>query len=253
MIVLKTPAEIEAMARANQVVARVLAAARAEVKPGVRTIDLDAMAEDMARQAGAKPSFKGYHGYPYSLCCSVNSEVVHGFPRSDPLKEGDILSMDFGVVLDGFNGDSATTVGVGRVSPEAQALMDATESSLRAGIEQMRPGMRLGDVSAAVQKVAETAGYSVVRQFVGHGIGRALHEDPQVPNFGPPGRGIELKPGLVLAIEPMVNSGGYEVKILADGWTAVTADGKLSAHFEHTVAVTENGPRILSLLPKSGD
>lgn len=236
------------MARANQVVARVLATVKAEVKPGVRTLDLDAMAEEMARQSGATPSFKGYHGYPYSLCCSVNSEVVHGFPRREPLKEGDILSMDFGVVLDGFNGDSATTVAVGRVSDQAKALMQATESSLAAGIEQMRPGNRLGDVSSAVQKVAEGAGYSVVRQFVGHGIGRSLHEDPQVPNFGSPGRGVELKPGLVLAIEPMVNAGRHEVKILADGWTAVTADGKLSAHFEHTVAVTDDGPRILSLL-----
>jgi len=249
MIILKTPSEIEAMARANQLVARVLAAARAEVRPGVKTADLDAMAEDMARQAGAKPGFKGYQGYPYSLCCSVNQEVVHGFPRKQPLKEGDILSMDFGVVLDGFNGDAATTVAVGQVSDEALDLMAATEQALAAGIEQMRPGRRLGDVSAAVQKVAEGAGYSVVRQFVGHGIGRSLHEDPQVPNFGPPGRGVELKPGLVLAIEPMVNAGGREVKVLADGWTAVTADGKLSAHFEHTVAVTPDGPRILSLLP----
>jgi methionyl aminopeptidase len=247
MIALKTPAEIEAMAEANRLVARVLAAVKAEVKPGTKTADLDAMAEDMARQAGAEPSFKGYHGYPYSLCCSVNSEVVHGFPRRQPLKEGDILSMDFGVVLDGFHGDSATTVAVGQVSGEARRLMEATERALAAGIDQMRPGRRLGDVSAAIQKVAEGAGYSVVRQFVGHGIGRALHEDPQVPNFGPPGRGVELKPGLVLAIEPMVNAGGYEVKILADGWTAVTADGKLSAHFEHTVAVTDDGPRILSL------
>ena len=247
MIILKTPPEIEAMARANQLVGQVLQAVKAEVAPGVKTVDLDAMAEEMARKAGAQPSFKGYHGYPYSLCCSVNSEVVHGFPRRQPLKEGDILSMDFGVLLEGFNGDSAITVAVGPVSDEATRLMEATQASLAAGIEQMRPGNRLGDVSSAVQKVAEGAGYSVVRQFVGHGIGRSLHEDPQVPNFGAPGRGVELKPGLVLAIEPMVNAGGHEVKILADGWTAVTADGKLSAHFEHTVAVTENGPRILSL------
>ena len=247
MIALKTPAEIELMAKANRVVAQVLRAVKAEVRPGVSTAKLDAMAEAMCRDAGAKPGFKGYHGYQYSLCCSVNSEVVHGFPRSDPLREGDILSMDFGVVLNGFHGDAALTVAVGQVSPEAKRLMEATECSLAAGIELMRPGKRLGDVSAAIQKVVEEAGFSVVRQFVGHGIGRALHEDPQVPNFGKAGRGVELKPGLVLAIEPMVNAGGYEVKILADGWTAVTADGKLSAHFEHTVAVTEDGPRILSL------
>jgi len=247
MIVLKTPAEIELMAKANRLVGRVLRAVKAEVKPGVTTAHLDEMAESMCRDAGALPGFKGYHGYKYSLCCSVNSEVVHGFPRSEPLREGDILSVDFGAVMNGFNGDAAMTIAVGRVSDEAERLMAATEASLAAGIEMMRPGNRLGDVSAAVQKVVEDAGFSVVRQFVGHGIGRALHEDPQVPNFGKAGRGVELKPGLVLAIEPMVNAGAYEVKILADGWTAVTADGKLSAHFEHTVAVTEDGPRILSL------
>ncbi|MBU1274263.1 MAG: type I methionyl aminopeptidase [Proteobacteria bacterium] len=247
MIALKTPDELELMARANRLVAQVLRAVKAEAKPGVSTARLDAMAEAMCRDAGAEPGFKGYHGYPYSLCCSVNDEVVHGFPRPEALREGDILSVDFGVVLNGFNGDAAMTIAVGQVSPEAKRLMEATERSLAAGVEKMRPGMRLGDVSAAIQAVVEDAGFSVVRQFVGHGIGRALHEDPQVPNFGKPGRGVELKPGLVLAIEPMVNAGGYEVKVLADGWTAVTADGKLSAHFEHTVAVTQDGPRILSL------
>lgn len=235
------------MREANRVVARVLVKVASEVKPGVTTAQLDAMAEEMCRAHGAVPGFKGYHGYPYSLCCSPNEQVVHGFPSDEPLVEGDILSMDFGAVLDGFNGDSATTVAVGQISDEARRLMQATKAALAAGIEHCRPGERLGDLSAAVQKVAEGAGFSVVRQFVGHGIGRDLHEEPQVPNFGTPGRGVGLKTGMVLAIEPMVNAGGSEVKILRDGWTAVTSDGKLSAHFEHTVAITDDGPRILSL------
>ena len=248
MILIKTPKEIEIMRRANRLVAQVLAAMMEEAAPGVTTAQLDRQAEKMCRQAGAKPAFKGYRGYPYSLCCSVNQEVVHGFPREDPLKEGDILSMDFGVILDGFYGDSATTVAVGQVSELAQSLMDATRQSLMAGIEQMRPGRQLGDVSAAVQEVVESRGFSVVRQFVGHGIGRSLHEAPQLPNYGTPGRGVLLKPGMVIAIEPMVNAGEHQVKVLGDGWTAVTMDGSLSAHFEHTVAVTDDGPRILSLL-----
>lgn len=247
MIHIKSPAELEAMREAGRLVARVLDAVQAAAAPGATTKDLDAMAERMCREAGAKPAFKGYRGYPWSMCCSVNSEVVHGFPRSEPLKEGDILSVDFGVILDGFYGDSARTLALGEISEDARRLMDATEASLAAGIELMRPGKRLGDVSAAVQKVAEGPGFRVVRQFVGHGIGRALHEDPQVPNFGEAGKGVMLKPGMVLAIEPMVNAGTAAVKILADGWTAVTADGKLSAHFEHTVAVTDDGPWILSL------
>ena len=247
MIILKSPEEIELMREANRIVGRVLQAVSKEAKPGMTTAKLDKMAEDMCNDAGCRPAFKGYHGYPYSLCCSVNEQVVHGFPSDRPLKEGDILSMDFGVVKDGFFGDSATTVAIGEVSTQAKKLMDATRKSLDAGIEQARPGNRLGDISAAVQKTAEDAGFSVVRQFVGHGIGRALHEDPQVPNFGKKGKGLQLKAGMVLAIEPMVNVGGVEVKILSDGWTAVTVDGKLSAHFEHTVAITETGPRILSL------
>lgn len=246
MIVIKSPAELDAMREANRVVARVLQAVVAEVRPGVSTARLDAMAEEMCRSLGARPGFKGYHGYPYSLCCSPNEQVVHGFPGAEPLAEGDILSMDFGAVLDGFHGDAATTVAVGPISDEARRLLEATEEALAAGIAQCRPGRRLGDLSAAVQRVVEKAGFSVVRQFVGHGIGRNLHEEPQVPNFGTPGRGVVLKPGMVLAIEPMVNAGGYQVEILDDGWTAVTADGKLSAHFEHTVAVTEDGPYILS-------
>ncbi len=247
MISIKSPAELERMREAGRVVAKVLEAVGREVAPGVTTARLDSKAEQLCRQMGATPAFKGYRGYPFSLCCSPNEQVVHGFPNGKPLKEGDILSMDFGVILDGFYGDSATTVAVGEISAEARRLMETTEGSLRAGIEQMRPGNRLGDVSAAVQAVVEEAGFSVVRQFVGHGIGRALHEDPQLPNFGTRGKGVELRPGMVIAIEPMVNAGGHQVKILDDGWTAVTSDGKLSAHFEHTVAVTEDGPRILSL------
>ncbi len=246
MIVIKTPAELEIMREANRVVARVLQALSREVKPGVDTAALDAKAERLCRQMGARPAFKGYRGYPYSLCCSVNEQVVHGFPGRRRLKEGDILSLDFGAVLDGFYGDAALTLPVGEVGPQAHRLMEATRRALMAGIEMMRPGNRLGDVSAAVQQTVEQAGFSVVRQFVGHGIGRELHEEPQLPNYGTPGKGVTLKPGMVIAIEPMVNAGSYEVDILDDGWTAVTRDGSLSAHFEHTVAVTEDGPRILS-------
>jgi len=247
MINIKTEAELEAMHQAGRVVARVLKAVKGKVAPGVTTAELDKLAERLCRDYGAKPAFKGYRGYPYCLCCSVNEQVVHGFPNSRPLQAGDILSMDFGVILDGFYGDSATTVPVGPVSDLARDLMKTTRDALFAAIDKMRPGLRLGDVSAAVQTVVESRGFSVVRQFVGHGIGRNLHEDPQLPNYGTPGKGAMLKPGMVIAIEPMVNAGGYEVEILDDGWTAVTRDGKLSAHFEHTVAVTQDGPRILSM------
>ncbi len=247
MIVIKTPAELEIMREANRVVARVLQALSREVKPGVDTASLDARAEELCRQMGARPAFKGYRGYPYSLCCSVNEQVVHGFPGRRRLKEGDILSLDFGAVWRGFYGDAAVTLPVGKVSRQARRLMEATRRALMAGIEMMRPGNRLGDVSAAVQRTVEQAGFSVVRQFVGHGIGRELHEEPQLPNYGTPGKGVTLKPGMVIAIEPMVNAGGYEVDILDDGWTAVTRDGSLSAHFEHSVAITEDGPQILSL------
>jgi len=247
MIIIKSASELELMRQAGRIVGQVLEAVSQMVAPGVTTAQLDRTAEDMCRQMGCRPAFKGYSGYPFALCCSVNEEVVHGFPGERALREGDIISMDFGVIKDGFYGDSATTVAVGQISPEARKLMDATRLALEAGIEQARPGNRLGDISAAVQRVAEEAGFSVVRQFVGHGIGRALHEEPQVPNYGAPGKGVKLKAGMVLAIEPMVNVGAYGVKILSDGWTAVTVDGKLSAHYEHTVAVTEDGPRILSL------
>jgi methionyl aminopeptidase len=248
MINLKSPAEIASLREANRVVATVLARMAELTEPGVTTAELDAEAEGLCRQMGAKPAFKGYRGFPYALCASPNQQVVHGFPNRRPLKEGDILSLDFGAILDGFYGDSAVTLPVGKVANQAQRLMEATRRSLMAGIEMMRPGNRLGQVSAAVQDVVEKAGFSVVRQFVGHGIGRALHEEPQLPNFGHPGRGLRLKAGMVIAIEPMVNAGDYEVTILDDGWTAVTVDGKLSAHFEHSVAITEDGPEILSRL-----
>ncbi len=247
MIIIKNSDEIGKMREAGRIVGQILDEVSAMVTPGVTTRALDKKAEHLCKDMGAKPAFKNYRGYPFSLCCSINEQVVHGFPNDAPLSEGDILSMDFGVVIDGFFGDSARTVAVGRVSDEAESLMKATKDSLYAGIEQMRPGNRLGDISHAVQRTVEMAGYAVVRQFVGHGIGRNLHEDPQLPNYGTPGKGVKLKPGMVIAIEPMVNAGTWEVRILDDGWTAVTMDGRLSAHFEHSVAITEDGPLILSL------
>jgi len=247
-IILKSPAEIDLMRRSSVIVAEVLSVLRGSVAPGVTTLDLEAIALEESARRGAKPAFKGYRGYPYCLCTSVNSEVVHGMPSVNALQEGDILSIDFGVLSNGFYGDSAITVPVGRVSAEAERLIRVTEASLDAAIEKARVGNHLSDVSAAVQNCVEAEGFSVVREFVGHGIGRELHEPPQVPNFGYPGRGIKLKAGMVLAIEPMINSGGYAVKVLDDGWTAVTVDGSLSAHFEHTVAITDDGPYVLSRL-----
>ena len=250
MISLKSPREIEIMRRANTIVAEVLQELRQRVAPGVTTLDLDAIAEEMTLKRKAIPAFKGYNVagrvYPRCLCASVNEEIVHGIPTSRALREGDIIGLDYGVIYEGFYGDSAITVGVGKVSADAQRLMDVTEASLYKGIEQLRDGKRLGDLGAAVQEVAEGAGYSVVRAFVGHGIGKKLHEEPPVPNYGEPDRGLRLKEGMVLAIEPMVNAGGYEVEIKEDGWTAVTKDGSLAAHFEHSVAITKNGPYILS-------
>jgi len=246
MIVLKAPWEIEKMRRSNKIVAEVLAALKEAVKPGVTTMELNELAERLCIKKGARPAFKGYRNFPYSLCVSVNEEIVHGLPSKRRLQEGDIVSLDFGVYYDGYYGDAAITVPVGRVSERAKRLLEVTEKALYKGIEQARVGKRLFDISAAIQSYVEAHGYSVVRQFVGHGIGRSLHEDPQVPNFGEPGKGVKLKVGMVLAIEPMVNEGTYEVEILEDGWTAVTKDRKLSAHFEHTVAITENGPEILS-------
>ena len=246
MVVLKSSLEIEKMRASNLMVATILARLKKEIAPGIATLELDRLAEGLCRSQGALPAFKGYSGFPFSVCVSINEQVVHGFPSKRKLKEGDIVSLDFGVIKDGFYGDSAITVAVGKITPEARRLMDVTRESLYLGIEQARVGNRLGDISQAVQEHAEGHGFSVVRKFVGHGIGRAMHEEPQIPNFGRAGTGIELKAGMCLAIEPMINAGGYEVRIKKDGWTAVTADGALSAHFEHTIAVTDNGPIILS-------
>ena len=246
MVVLKSPKEIEKIRESNQIVAKILSVLQSEVKPGIDTLYLDNLAEELARENNATPAFKGYRGFPYSLCASVNEAVVHGFPSKRKLKEGDILSMDFGVLFGGYFGDSALTVGVGKVSESASRLMNVTEQALYKGIDQAVANGRLSDISHAVQKHVEDAGFSVVRIFVGHGIGSNLHEDPQIPNFGKPGMGIHLKPGMTLAVEPMVNQKGYDVEILEDGWTAVTKDCGLSAHFEHTIAITNNGPAILS-------
>jgi methionyl aminopeptidase len=238
------------MRRANVIVAEVLQELKRRVAPGVTTLDLDAVAEELTLKKNAIPAFKGYsvagRVYPRCLCASINEEIVHGIPSNRALREGDIIGLDYGVIFEGFYGDSAITVGVGKVSEEARRLMDVTEQSLYKGIEQLHEGKRLGDLGAAVQKVAESAGYAVVRAFVGHGIGKKLHEEPPVPNYGEPERGLRLKEGMVLAIEPMVNIGGYEVEIKDDGWTAVTKDGSLAAHFEHSVAITKDGPFILS-------
>ena len=246
MIILKSRQEIEKMRKSNALVAAILEELKKKIRPGVKTIELDRLSEEMALKRGARPAFKGYRGYPYSLCTSVNSEVVHGMPSERELKEGDIVSLDFGILNDGYYGDAAVTVPVGEIAPAAKRLLRVTEEALHRGIAEVRAGNRIGDISAAIQGHAEAAGFSVVRDLVGHGIGKNLHEDPQVPNYGSSGRGIELKAGMVFAIEPMVNEGTYRVDILRDGWTVVTADGKLSAHFEHSVAITENGPVILS-------
>jgi methionyl aminopeptidase len=246
-VVLKSSKEIEKMRRAGEVTRDVLQLVRGLVKPGVTTLDLEKAAVARLAELGIKAAFKGYHGYPCALCTSVNSEVVHGIPsEKQVLKEGDIVSVDFGVVVDGYYGDSAITVPVGKIAPETARLLDVTQKSLYAGISVVKPGATLGDVGAAVQGVVEAEGFSVVRDFVGHGIGVHMHEDPQVPNFGEAGRGMKLKVGMVIAIEPMVNAGGPDVEVLGDGWTAVAKDGSMSAHFEHTVAVTATGARVLT-------
>ena len=247
MIACRSRAELALIHHSCQLVGELLGELAARVKPGVSTLELDEYAERWIRRAGAMPAFKDYRGYPATLCTSLNNEIVHGIPsKSVLLKEGDILSIDVGVIRKGYFGDAATTVPVGAINSDLQRLLDVTRESLRRAIEQARVGNRVSDISVAIQKCVESNGFSVVRDFVGHGIGSALHEDPQVPNFGRPGTGARLLEGMVLAIEPMVNTGGPEVKILADEWTAVTADGGCSAHFEHTVAVTANGPWVLS-------
>lgn len=245
---LKSLKEIERMKIPCTIVAEVLSRVVEAVAPGVTTLELNDIAEKEVLKRKAKPAFRGYSGYPSSLCCSLNDQVVHGIPGNTSLKEGDVLSLDFGAYYDGFYGDAAVTVPVGVVSQKASNLIAVTERSLALAIGQALPGNRLSDVSNAVQIFVEANGYSVVRDFVGHGIGRSLHEQPQIPNYGLPNRGPKLRVGMVLAIEPMVNEKSYEVKVLSDGWTAVTLDGGLSAHFEHTVAITENGPEILTLI-----
>ena len=249
MIVCRSSSEIEKLRRVNQLVAQVLAELRRMAVPGVTTEDIDSAAERLVRAEGAEPAFKGYHGYPATVCVSANEQVVHGIPSKRPLVEGDILSIDMGAKLDGFFGDCAVTVPIGRVSPEATELLRVTEEALFHGIEAVKPGARVSDIGAAVQQHVETHGFSVVREFVGHGIGTSLHEEPQIANYGPGGRGPRLAEGMVLAIEPMVNAGKPAVKVLSDGWTAVTRDGSLSAHFEHTVVVAATGCEILTLLP----
>ncbi len=246
MIYLKSPEEIEKLRKANRIVVKVMQALRGIIRPGVTTLALDETAEAIIAGEKARPAFKGYRGFPKTLCVSINEEVVHGIPGKRKLVEGDIVSIDCGVYHEGFYGDHAWTFPVGLVSEGANRLLQASEEALRLGIEKMRVGNRLYDISAAVQNYLESKQFSVVRDFVGHGIGRELHEEPQLPNFGTAGTGIRLKPGLVLAFEPMVNAGAYEVKTLEDGWTVVTKDGKLSAHFEHSVAITAAGPDILS-------
>ncbi|MGA9751967.1 MAG: type I methionyl aminopeptidase [Acidobacteriota bacterium] len=247
MIHLKAPEEIEIMDRANRIVHTILDRLGEELAPGVVLRDLDRLAESLTKQMGGKPAFKGYGGFPASVCISVNDEVVHGIPGPRVIQPGDLVSLDFGVIVDGYYGDAARTFPVGDVDPEGVRLLAVTRTSLEKGVEQVRVGSRVSDVSHAVQEYAEGHGYSVVRDYVGHGIGRALHEEPQVPNFGEPGRGPRLQEGMVLAIEPMINEGGHGVTVDEDGWTVRTADGKRSAHFEYSVAVTENGPRILGI------
>ncbi len=246
MIMIKSAAELEGMRQSSRLVAVVLGELEPLIRPGIRTRDIDLYAEKRTRELGAVPAFKGYRGYPASVCVSVNEEIIHGIPSGRILEEGDIVSLDFGVLYEGFYSDSALTAPVGRTAPDALKLIAAAERSFYKGLEQVRDGARLSDVSAAIQRSVEAEGFSVIRQFVGHGIGRALHEEPQVPNFGLPGRGPKLRPGMTLAIEPMIAAGGHEVEVLEDGWTAVTRDRRLAAHFEHTVALTENGPEILS-------
>ncbi len=249
MIICKSPAEIEKLRHSGQLVTRLLHEIRERVRPGVTTRELETYVERRLNQLGAKPAFKGYRSYPCCLCTSVNEEIVHGIPSNRRLKEGDILSLDMGVIVDGYYGDSAITVPVGEVDEKAKKLLRVAEEALELAIDKARLGNRLGDISATVQRYVEKNGFSVVREFVGHGIGRQLHEEPQVPNYGEPGHGPVLKEGMVLAIETMVNAGTHALLIRDDQWTAVTADGEPSAHFEHMVAITRNGPDVLTRVP----
>ncbi len=246
MIIIKSAREIEQLKRSNAIVAEVFGKLKEMIAPGVTTRELDQAAEDYIRSKGARPAFKGYRGFPASLCTSINEEVVHGIPGQRRLKEGDIIGLDVGVNYLGYFGDAAISLPIGEVDPETKRLLEVTEKALYIGIEEAKVGNRLFDISYAIQKWVESHGFSVVRDFVGHGIGRDLHEDPQVPNFGVPHQGPRLEEGMVFSLEPMVNAGTYEVRVLSDGWTVVTADGKRSAHFEHTIAITENGTEILS-------
>src|SRR5213080_1377023 len=251
MIIGKSQKEIEKMRASGRLVGRVLQELRAMVEPGITTIEVDRAAEKMIRDAGAYPTFKGYNGFPFSICASVNEQVVHGFPSQYRLKEGDIFSIDVGVTLDGFVGDTAATIPVGRVQDDLLRLIQVAEECLRLGIDQCRDGNHVGDIGCAVQGHAEAHGYSIVRDYVGHGIGRQMHEDPQIPNYGKPGKGPKIKKGYIFAIEPMINIGSHHTKTLKDGWTVVTVDGRPSAHVEHTVAVTENGPEVLTLVKEA--
>ncbi|MFC2010707.1 type I methionyl aminopeptidase [Chloroflexota bacterium] len=247
-ITVKSDQEVAAMRQAGRIVATILEMLKLQVRPGMETEELDIIAAREVERLGATPSFKGYRGFPANLCVSVNNEIVHGIPGKQVLHEGDIVSLDFGAIFDGFHGDAAVTVGVGSVSPEAKQLMETTEGALKAGIAAACPGTRLGDVSATIQHYAESRGYSVVREYTGHGIGREMHEDPQIPNFGLLGQGPMLKKGMTIALEPMVNVGSWHTRVDDNHWTVFTSDGSLSAHFEHTIAITEAEPEVLTAL-----
>ena len=248
MIVLKTVRELSIMKEACRISAGALKLIGTAIEPGVTTAELDRLAEDYILSQGAVPNFKNYHGYPATACISINNEVIHGIPTaSRKIKAGDIVSVDLGALFEGYHGDNAATFACGDISPEAQRLIDTTRESLYEGIKMARAGGRIGDISFAIQSYVEARGYSVVRDFVGHGVGTSLHEAPEVPNFGTAGRGVRLLPGMTLAIEPMVNMGKYDVKVMPDGWTVLTKDGSLSAHFEHTVAITSDGPQIMTI------
>ena len=248
MIILKSKREIEKMRRAGRLVAETHAFLKKHIRPGITTKELDTLAEEFIVKNGAIPAFKGYHGFPGSICASVNEEVVHGIPGLKKLNDGDIISIDIGTIIDGYYGDGAKTYAVGNVSDEGKKLIEVTKQSFYEGIKFAKPGYRLSDISHAIQTYVEGQGFSIVKDFVGHGIGQSMHEDPQIPNFGPPNKGPRLKPGMVLAIEPMVNAGTFQVKVLEDNWTVVTLDGKLSAHYEHTIVITDDEPELITIL-----